>query len=540
MFSKQLKQKYQLKRSYVSFTFLLTYCVLFLVNGCRQDTLLKHTDSPLKPNIVLIITDDLGWGDVGCYGATAIQTPNIDRLAAEGLRFSNGYAPSSTCTPTRYAIMTGQYGWRQPTRKTGILDGDAPLAIEPGSLTLPGMLQQAGYKTALVGKWHLGLGDGQKAVDFNEKITPGPLEVGFDQAFFIPATVDRVPCVFIENHRVANLNPGDPIRISYRGPIDDEPTGRDHPEMLKYPADDQHSDVVVNGISRIGYMTGGQTARWVDEDITDTLVHKAVTFLKQNRNNPFFLYLGTHDPHVPHMPHPRFRGKSDCGIRGDSIVQIDWLVGQVMTALDDLGLTDNTLVIFTSDNGPVLFDGYFDGALEDVDDHQPAGGLRGWKYLVYEGGTRVPLIVRWPEKIDPGTTDQMFCLVDLVGTCAAITGQSVPQDKAIDSIDMSDILLEKTDAQLRTAVIEHGISDSLSIRQDDWKFIPANAGRETTGIGRGANPKDTRFVESKIYEDQLFNVAKDPGETRNVIDQYPQKADQLRVLMARIKKRGHR
>ena len=400
------------KRASIIILLMLCLCTLVMF-GCSRNIRTEQTaDSHSKPNIVLIITDDLGWGDVGCYGATAIQTPNIDRLAGEGLLFTNGYAPSSTCTPTRYAIMTGEYGWRQSVRKTGILDGDAPLAIEPGSFTLPAMLKQAGYKTALIGKWHLGLGDGQKAVDFNGKIAPGPLEVGFDQAFFIPATVDRVPCVFIENHHVANLDPADPIRISYQGPIADEPAGREHPEMLKYPADKQHSDVVINGISRIGYMTGGQTARWVDEDITDTLVDKAVTFIKQNKEKPFFLYLGTHDPHVPHMPNPRFRGKSESGIRGDSIVQIDWLVGQVMDTLERLDIEDNTLVIFTSDNGPVLFDGYFDGSVESVGDHEPAGGLHGWKYLVYEGGTRVPLIARWPGKIQPDSSDQMFCLVD--------------------------------------------------------------------------------------------------------------------------------
>ncbi|MBL7214477.1 MAG: arylsulfatase [Phycisphaerae bacterium] len=512
------------------------------ITGCSQKTQTAQTScSQPKPNIVLILTDDLGWGDVSCYGATKIQTPNIDRLAAGGIRFTNGYAPSSTCTPTRYAIMTGQYGWRQSTRRTGILDGDAPLAIAPGSFTLPAMLQQAGYKTALVGKWHLGLGDGKTVVNFNDKIAPGPLEVGFDQAFFIPATVDRVPCVFIENHHVAKLAPADPIRVSYRGPLGNEPAGRDHPEMLKVPADNQHADVVINGISRIGYMTGGQDARWVDENITDTLADRTVTFLEQNKDRPFFLYLGTHDPHVPHMPHPRFRGKSGCGIRGDAIVQLDWLVGKVMSTLDTLGVADNTLVIFTSDNGPVLFDGYFDGSLEDVNGHQPAGGLHGWKYLVYEGGTRVPLIVRWPAKIRSGTTtDQMFCLVDLLSTCATITGQSIPPDTAIDSMELSDVLLGKTDRQIRNAVIQHGISDTLSIRQADWKFIPANAKRQTTGIGRGANPKDQRFAESIITEDLLFNLADDPAETKNIIDQHPQKAKQLKSLMEKIEQYGHR
>ena len=488
-----------------------------------------------KPNIIFIITDDLGWGDVGCYGSK-IATPNIDKLASQGSRFTNAYAPSSTCTPTRYSILTGEYAWRRPPKQTGILDGDAPLAIEPGRETLPSMLSEAGYKTALVGKWHLGLGDGKTAVDFNGKISPGPLETGFDSAYFIPATVDRVPCVFIDGHHVDKLDLADPIKISYLGPVADEPAGRDHPEMLKVVADNQHSDVVINGISRIGYMTGGEKARWTDEDIADTITGKAVEFIEANKDQPFFLMLGTHDPHVPRAPHPRFVGKSGYGVRGDTVVEIDWVVGEVMKTLDRTGLADNTLVFFTSDNGPVLFDGYFDGSLEDVKDHKPAGGLHGWKYLVYEGGCRVPFIVRWPGKIEPEVNDNMFCLVDMLATVASITGLVYDSATAGDSMDLSATLLGQAGSgPVRESVVQHGISDTLSIRKGDWKFIPSNAERKTTGIGRGANPKDKRFVEAKVYEDALYDLATDPAESKNVIEDYPAKAAELKALLEKVK-----
>ena len=509
---------------------------MLLITGAFSTQSTFSATPTSSPNIVFIITDDLGYGDVGCYGATKVSTPHIDRLAEQGVRFTNGYAPSSTCTPTRYSIMTGEYAWRQPPRQTGILDGDAPLAFDEDRLTLPDMLKQAGYTTGLVGKWHLGLGDGKTAVDFNGEIRPGPLEVGFDSAFFIPATVDRVPCVFIDGHRVAKLDPADPIRVSYNGPIADEPAGRDHPEMLGTPADDQHADVIFNGISRIGYMTGGKAALWNDEDISDTLTRRAVEFIETHRKKPFFLCLGTHDPHVPRAPHPRFRGKSGSGIRGDTVLQIDWTVGEVAAALDRLGLAENTLVIFTSDNGPVLFDGYFDKSNEEQNGHQPAGGLRGWKYLVYEGACRVPLIARWPGHIQPRVSGQFFNLVDLMATLASVTGQPAPGKAAPDSMDLSAVLLGKTEDDVRKEIVLHGISDALALRQGDWKYIPANAKGEASGMGRGAKATDTRFVESRISEPLLFNLATDPAEKTNVIEQFSEKAEEMQIRLDGIRK----
>lgn len=396
-------------------------------------------DSP--PNIVFIYADDLGYGDIGCYGATRIPTPNLDRLAKEGLLFRDAHSPAATCTPSRFALMTGQYAFRKPG--TGVLPGNADLIIEPGQLTLPLMLKRAGYITAVVGKWHLGLG--RNGCDWNGTIAPGPLEIGFDYAFIIPATGDRVPCVYVENHHVVGLDPNDPIQVSYGEKIGDEPTGREHPELLKYRFSHGHDGTIINGISRIGFMKGGKSARWVDEDMADVITQKAVSFIESHKDQRFFLYFATHDIHVPRLPHPRFVGKSQCGLRGDAVVELDWCVGQILDTLDRLSLTNNTLVIFSSDNGPVVDDGYHDGAVEHLGDHRPSGPFRGGKYSAFEGGTRVPMIVRWPNKIAAGTkSDALVCHIDFLASFAALVGQSLPEDVAIDSVNVLPALLGKT------------------------------------------------------------------------------------------------
>lgn len=487
-----------------------------------------------QPNIVLILADDLGYGDLGCYGATRIKTPRIDHLAREGLRFTRAYAPASTCTPTRYSIMTGEYAWRQPPKKTAILDGDSPLCIDPGQLTLPALLRQAGYRTGVVGKWHLGLGDGVTRVDFNRLIKPGPLEVGFDSAYIIPATVDRVPSVWIKNNRVAGLDPNDPIQVSYVNNVGDEPTGLERPDLLKQPADKQHACTIINGISRIGYMKGGHAARFKDEDLADTVVRKSIDFIEQNQDRSFFLYIGLFEPHVPRVPNPRFAGTSACGVRGDVVQQIDWEVGRVVDALNRLGLADNTILLFTSDNGPVLFDGYFDRSVEDLNGHRPAGPLRGWKYLVYEGGTRVPLIARWPGHIPIGQTDAMFSLSDLVATCAALTRQEVPAEQACDSVNQLPVLLDPTRRPIRTSIVQQGISRALALRDDDWKYIPANTENFPRDIGSGANPLDTRFVTARIPKPLLFNLKDDPAETKNLAGQFPQRVAAMQATLSAI------
>jgi len=476
-----------------------------------------------KPNIVLIYADDLGYGDVGCYGATKVQTPNVDRLAKDGLRFLDAHSPSATCTPSRYALLTGEYAWRK--KGTGVLPGNANALIRPGRTTLASMLQKAGYTTAAVGKWHLGLGDGE--IDWNAEIKPGPLEIGFNYCFLIPATGDRVPCVYVENHRVANLESNDPIQVSYGQPIGAEPTGKAHPELLKVHPSHGHDQTIVNGISRIGYMSGGKSARWVDEDIADVLTAKAVKFIEGNKDRPFFLYFATHDIHVPRAPNSRFAGKSGCGVRGDVILQFDWCAGEILKALDRLNLTWNTLVILSSDNGPVVDDGYRDGAVENLNGHKPAGRLRGGKYSAYDGGTRVPFIVRWPGHVKPGDTDALVSQTDFTATFAALTGQTLTAADAPDSFNVLPALLGQSKTG-RDHLVEH--AGVLSLIEGRWKLIEPGKGPKvlvntSTETGQAPLP-------------QLYDLQSDLGEKHNVAAEHPDIVEKLSSRLKKIRNDG--
>ena len=471
----------------------------------------------LKPNIVLIYADDVGYGDLSCYGATKIKTPNLDRLAAQGMRGTATHSPSATCTPSRYALMTGEYAWRK--QGTGVLPGDATLLIEPGRTTLPSMLKSAGYRTGAVGKWHMGLGAG--SVDWNGEIKPGPLEIGFDYAFIMPATGDRVPCVYIENHRVVNLDPKDPISVSYEEPFPGEPTGKANPELLKMHPSHGHDMAIVNGVSRIGYMRGGKSALWVDENMADAFTSKAVAFLQREKTGPFFLYLATHDIHVPRLPNARFAGKSDMGPRGDAILELDWSVGQVLDALDRLKLAGNTIVMFSSDNGPVLDDGYKDDAPAKAGTHKPAGIYRGGKYSNYDGGTRVPFVIRWPKHVKPDTiSDALMCHVDLLHSLASLTGQKLAATAAPDSFDLLPAFLGQTKTG-RPNLVQH--ASSLSLVEGDWKLIAAHAGPKVNLTGNELGNDSN---------DQLFNIAKDPGEQTNLASQ---ESDRVKRMSAALK-----
>lgn len=479
---------------------------------------------PVPPNIVILLADDLGYGDTSCYGASRLQTPNIDRLARGGMRFTDAHAAAATCTPSRYALLTGQYAWRKPG--TDILPGDAALILEPGRTTLPALLQRAGHRTGAVGKWHLGLGPAA-GVDWNGDIRPGPLEVGFDYAFIMPATGDRVPCVYVENRRVVGLDPQDPIRISFREPVGNEPLGRDHPELLKVHPSRGHNQTIVNGISRIGTMSGGQSARWVDEDMADTFTRRGVAFIEQNKDRRFFLYFATHDPHVPRVPHARFAGKSGMGPRGDVILQFDWCVGEILRTLDRLKIADETLVIFCSDNGPVVDDGYQDQAREKLGDHQPTGPLRGGKYSVFEGGTRVPFVVRWPARIKPGVSDALISQVDLLASFAALTGQMLAPADAPDSYNVLPALLGESPTG-RDHLVEQ--ADVLALRQGPWKYIEPGQGPGIdagTGIETGVAP-----------EQQLFNLANDLGEVDNLAGRQPDRVKAMEPRLQELRRKG--
>ncbi|MEL7338895.1 MAG: sulfatase-like hydrolase/transferase, partial [Bacteroidota bacterium] len=323
-----------------------------LLVGCRSqksESRSEELSETKPPNIIIIYADDLGYGDLGSYGGLDMPTPNIDKLANGGMRFTQGYASSATCSPSRFALLTGVYPWRNESAK--ILSGTAPLLIDPQQMTLPKMLRKEGYHTGIVGKWHLGLGNGN--VDWNEKIGPGPNEVGFDYAYIMAATQDRVPTVYIENGMVVGLEADDPISVSYQANFPGEPTGKENPELLRMKWHHGHNHSIVNGIPRIGYMKGGEKAKWVDEHMADTFLVRAQDYIRSQKDEPFFLLYTLQQPHVPRTPHTRFAGKSGMGPRGDVIVEADWCIGELIKTLEDEKLLDNTLIILSSDNGPV-------------------------------------------------------------------------------------------------------------------------------------------------------------------------------------------
>jgi arylsulfatase A-like enzyme len=476
------------------------------------------------PNVVLIYGDDIGYGDFACYGGTGAKTPNVDRLAKEGLRFTSAYASSATCTPSRYSLLTGQYAFRK--KGTGVLPGDAALIIEPGRPTLPSILKQAGYTTAVVGKWHLGLGAAGKPLDWNGEIKPGPLEIGFDYSYIMAATGDRVPCVYVENHRVVGLVSDDPIQVSYKEAFPGEPDGIKDRATLKMDWSHGHNQAVINQIGRIGYMKGGKAALWKDEDMADVFTKQALQFLERAKNQRFFLYFATHDIHVPRVPHPRFVGKTPMGPRGDALVQFDWCVGEILSALDRLKLADHTLVILSSDNGPVLDDGYQDQANEKLGDHKPAGPLRAGKYSLFEGGTRVPFIVRWPGRIKPGQSDALFSQVDLPATLGALAGWKAGGTLLPDSRNLLPALLGDSQTG-RDHVVEH--ANRLALRRGKWKFIPPGQTSDQLGPWRQVKIADPGL---------LFDLGSDPSETRDLAAAHPEVVSELSALLAQIRDGG--
>lgn len=465
-----------------------------------------------KPNVIIVYGDDVGYSDVGAYGAKLIPTPNIDKLASEGLLLRDGHCSASTCSPSRYSLLTGNFAFRKGIR---ILPGDAKMCIDTDELTLPKVFKRAGYTTGVIGKWHLGLGDGKEPIDWNSDVKPGPLEIGFDSSFLLPATNDRVPCVYLKGHRVVGLDKNDPITVDYRSPLTATyPDGKKNPEaMTYYRSSHGHNNSVINGIGRIGYMSGGKAALWDDETMADVLADKARRFIEKNKDKPFFLYFASQDIHVPRVPHPRFRGKTKLGYRGDVMVQLDWTCGEIMKALEKHGLTENTMVIFASDNGPVWDDGYRDGSKgyqyrqESNDGHDASGPYRGGKYMIQEGGTRVPFIVRWPAGIKPGVSDALFSQVDLLGSFASMLDIPLSATEAIDSRDALSTLLGKDEKGSDFIVTE---SWGLAIRKGNWKYI--HKGKK-----------------------ELYDLGKDIMEKNNVADQHPELISEFADLIKKAK-----
>ena len=488
-----------------------------------------------RPNVVIIYGDDVGYGDVGAYGAKLIPTPNIDRLAAGGLRFTDGHCAASTCTPSRFSMLTGIQAFRR--HGTGILPGNAKMPIWATDFTLPKLFKKAGYATAAIGKWHLGLGDGKKPIDWNGEIKPGPLEIGFDYCFLVPATNDRVPCVFLENHRIKNLDPKDPITVSYQGPIPESIPGTEYPDAKKnpeamtfYKSTQGHNNTVINGIGRIGYMKGGKSALWNDAEMSTTFVGKAKKFITENKNKPFFLYFASQCIHVPRVPAPRFRGKTKLGYRGDSMVEFDWVTGEILKTLEENGLKENTIVIFSSDNGPVYDDGYDDGtktrtSTKETDNgHDGSGPYRGGKYQIYEGGTRVPFIVSWPGKITPGVSHALISQVDFLASFAALLGIKLNHNQAPDSRNRLNTLLGK-DKNGNPYIMEQDNGRTKALRQGEWKFIPATALRKWQ-------------KKKKKPLAQLYNLGNDIAEQHNLIKKNPEKVKEMDTLLKKLLKAG--
>lgn len=480
-----------------------------------------------QPNVIVIMADDMGYGDLSCYGATTFKTPHIDALAAGGQRFTQGYCSASTCTPTRYSLLTGNYAFRKPG--TGIAPPNGPLNIDPDTFTLPDVMKKAGYQTAVIGKWHLGLGEKGKGPDWNGEIKPGPREIGFDYHFLLPTTNDRVPQVYVTESRVLNLDPADPLWVGMKKPSEDHPTGLTHRDTLKQDWSHGHNSTIHNGISRIGFYTGGHKARFRDEDLADKWVEKSNAFIEENKDKPFFLFYASHDLHVPRIPHERFQGVTPHGFRADSIVQLDWTVGEIVKTLDRLKIRENTLIVFCSDNGPVMDDGYQDEALKKLGAHKAGGIFKGGKYSVYEGGTRTPFITNWPGKIPAGESKNIVCTIDLATSLALMTGTEIPTDAFLDSMNVSDAILGKADSKGRSQLIQqdNGGRGRYGFRSGQWKLTHHGDKK-----ARNTRVEET-LANTKVTEFQLYNLSNDPSETTDLLAKRPKVAERLKAELAK-------
>ena len=481
-----------------------------------------EAECKMHPNVVLINADDLGYGDLGCYGATKVKTPHIDRLAKEGRRFVDAHSASAVCSPSRYGLLTGRY----PLRRNfwGPIPLRSKLSIDTNQLTLGKLMKESGYATACIGKWHLGFGKTQP--NWNGDLKPGPLELGFDYYFGIPSVNSGPPFVFVENHRVVGLDPNDPLVYGKKS------VTKRMPEKGGYTA--------------IG---GGRAAHrlYKDEQVATKLTEKAVAWLKQqDQRKPFFMYLATTNIHHPFTPASRFVGTSECGLYGDFIHELDWIVGQVLTTLEEMKLAKNTLIIFTSDNGGML-NGTGQKAMKAG--HQLNGKLLGFKFGAWEGGHRVPLIARWPGKIPAGTTSkQLISQIDIMSTLASIVGRPLKDDEGLDSIDQLASFVGNPEKPLRESlVITPNSPKHLGIRHGKWVYIPLRGAGGFQGKKLGehlfsgaaalpfAGKRNSDVVSGKYKRGappaQLYDLESDPFQTTNL---YIRESDIARKLDAML------
>jgi arylsulfatase A len=462
------------------------------------------------PNIVFIMADDMGYGDLGCYGAVKIPTPNMDRLAAEGMRFTDAHSSSAVCTPSRYSVLTGRYAWRT-WRKQGVGGGFSLPLIDPARLTVAALLRQAGYATAAVGKWHVGLEwqpkegmtidtevwEDRGQVDYARPIIGGPNHLGFDYFFGIAGSLDMPPYCFIENAHTVGV-----------------PTQEKHP---------------YNPQQETGFMTPG----WRDEAVDTTFAEKAVAFIdrhcESHPDRPFFLYLTPSAPHRPCMPPDFIRGLGQAGPRGDMVALVDWMVGQILSALDRWGVAEKTLLIVTSDNGarPADVDGNTYG-------HKSCGDLRGFKADIWDGGHREPFIARWPSRIKAGTVShETVCLGDLLATCAAIVDIPLSRHAGEDSVNLLPVLTgAKREVPTRETIVHHSWDGMFSIRQGKWKLI--------LGLGSGGFSEPARVQPSSDgAQGQLYDMEEDPAETTNLWATQPEMVERLTALLDAYRTTGY-
>ena len=451
-----------------------------------------------QPNIVFVLADDLGWGDLDCYNAaSAVPTPNANRLASQGMRWTDMHSADAVCTPSRYSILTGRYCWRTELKK-GVLNGYSPNLIEPNRMTVASMLKAAGYYTAGVGKWHLGLGDETKT-DFSKPLHPGPIDHGFDYYFGIPASLDMPPYLYFENDHAVEQ------------PTSTTPGSKDPRGVFWRP--------------------GPMAPHFEITQVLPTFTKKAVDIIherKSHSDQPFFLYFAMPSPHTPWLPLPEDEGRSKAGKYGDYAVEVDDMLGRVTQALDEAGLAKNTLFIFTSDNGA-------DWKPEDIArfEHLANADWRGEKADIWEAGHRIPFIARWPEHIQAGSvSNELGCLSDLMATAAAIDGISLPSNAGEDSFNLLPALLGENQGPVRDSLVDHSFDGMLCIQEGNWKL------EEGLGSGGFSFPKRVEPASSGP-RGQLYDLAADPHETHNVYQQRPEIVERLSKLLEKYQQQGY-